>query len=96
MIEELNKMVALNNDVHSLSQPLSLDFCGVVLPPIQFTRFPLLRLFFKQFYVNFFLSNYKVIELPSHLSPNVIDPGDLALKIFIYSPFQRDKAKGKI
>lgn len=43
MIEELNKMVALNKEMHSLSQPISLNFCGIILPPIQFNRFPILR-----------------------------------------------------
>uniref|UniRef100_A0A915DLN1 Trs120/TRAPPC9 first Ig-like domain-containing protein n=1 Tax=Ditylenchus dipsaci TaxID=166011 RepID=A0A915DLN1_9BILA len=83
MIEELNKMVSLRRDkVHCLAQPIVLDHYEIMLPPLQFTRFPT-------------LSNCKVTALPAHLAPNVIDPADLASKIFIYSPFQdRDKERG--
>uniref|UniRef100_A0A914EJM1 Trs120/TRAPPC9 first Ig-like domain-containing protein n=1 Tax=Acrobeloides nanus TaxID=290746 RepID=A0A914EJM1_9BILA len=33
-------------------------------------------------------SNFKIVPLPSHLSPSVIHPDKAAVNIFIYSPFQ--------
>lgn len=44
MIEELNKLVELRREkTHSLAQPIPLEQYGILIPPLQFTRFPTLR-----------------------------------------------------
>lgn len=80
LIDELARLVAGRPQMHNLSQHISLDQCGIILPPLQMTRFPV-------------LSDVKVTPLPAYLSPTVIQPS-AASQIFIYSPFQdRDQRK---
>ncbi|GMT03118.1 hypothetical protein PENTCL1PPCAC_25292, partial [Pristionchus entomophagus] len=63
--------------LHHLGQHLSLEVGGIILPPVQMTRFPM-------------ISDAVLCPLPSHLAPRVIPAPstDGAAPIFIYSPFQ--------
>ncbi|KAF8384767.1 trpp-9 [Pristionchus pacificus] len=62
--------------LHHLGQHLSLECGGIILPPVQMTRFPM-------------ISDAVLCPLPSHLAPRVIAaPSSDGPSIFIYSPFQ--------
>lgn len=95
MIEELGKLVAQHNKLHSLAQPIVLNEHGIIIPTVQLSRFPILRfiiIFFLNFLIKiYFFSNFNICSLPPHLAPNVVEPDDLVKKIFIYSPFQNRK-----
>uniref|UniRef100_A0A914WF28 Trafficking protein particle complex subunit 9 n=1 Tax=Plectus sambesii TaxID=2011161 RepID=A0A914WF28_9BILA len=50
--------------------------CGIILPPLPMSRFPL-------------MFSFKVLPLSPHLAPVVVRPRDTSQDIFIYTPFQR-------
>ncbi|VDO37736.1 unnamed protein product, partial [Onchocerca flexuosa] len=74
MLEELAKLVALRDLQHQLNQHISLPQHGLIIPPIQMTRFPKLE-------------KFAVCPLPDHLATTIIRP-KLQSDVFIYSPFQ--------
>jgi hypothetical protein len=77
MLDELAKLIQSQPKTHSLAQHISLDQSGIILPPLQMTRFPT-------------LSEFKIVRLSSQLAPRVIPITDESQKIFIYSPFQNE------
>uniref|UniRef100_A0A914Z9L1 Trafficking protein particle complex subunit 11 n=1 Tax=Panagrolaimus superbus TaxID=310955 RepID=A0A914Z9L1_9BILA len=77
MLDELSKLIQSLTKTHSLAQHISLDQSGIILPPLQMTRFPT-------------LSDFKIVRLSSQLAPRVISIADESQKIFIYSPFQNE------
>uniref|UniRef100_A0A0R3RQZ3 Trafficking protein particle complex subunit 9 n=1 Tax=Elaeophora elaphi TaxID=1147741 RepID=A0A0R3RQZ3_9BILA len=78
MLGELTKLVASRDVQHQLSQHISLPQHGLIIPPIQMTRFPKLE-------------KFAVCPLPGHLAATIIRP-KLHSDIFIYSPFQHETA----
>ncbi|GMT33613.1 hypothetical protein PFISCL1PPCAC_24910 [Pristionchus fissidentatus] len=64
-----------SSSLHHLGQHLSLECGGIILPPVQMTRFPM-------------ISDAILCPLPSHLAPRVIPASSDGPSIFIYSPFQ--------
>ena len=77
MLDELSRLVESQSKVHSLAQHISLNQSGIMLPPLQMTRFPT-------------LSDFRIVRLSSQLAPRVIPTEDASQKIFIYSPFEND------
>ncbi|KHN73550.1 Trafficking protein particle complex subunit 9 [Toxocara canis] len=74
MLDELSHLVDSMSTQHQLNQHITLPQCGIIIPPIQMTRFPKLE-------------KFAVCPLPAHLAPVVIRPR-MTADIFIYSPFQ--------
>lgn len=81
MLDELARLVFSRDTVHQLNQHITLPQCGIIIPPIQMTRFPRLE-------------KFAVCSLPAHLAPVVIRP-QLKADIFIYSPFQNSNTSSK-
>uniref|UniRef100_A0A1I8AA06 Trafficking protein particle complex subunit 9 n=1 Tax=Steinernema glaseri TaxID=37863 RepID=A0A1I8AA06_9BILA len=75
MFEELERLVGSRPTMHVASQPIAMDQCGIILPPLQMTRFPMMK-------------DFKVIPLAADLAPTVVKKDDKSNDIFIYSPFQ--------
>ncbi|KAK0405748.1 hypothetical protein QR680_018175 [Steinernema hermaphroditum] len=75
MFEELERLVGSRPNMHIASQPISMDQCGIILPPLQMTRFPMMK-------------NFKVIPLAADLAPTVVKKDDKSDDIFIYCAFQ--------
>uniref|UniRef100_A0A9J2PDJ2 Trafficking protein particle complex subunit 11 domain-containing protein n=1 Tax=Ascaris lumbricoides TaxID=6252 RepID=A0A9J2PDJ2_ASCLU len=74
MLDELAHLVCTSSTQHQLNQHITLPQCGIIIPPVQMTRFPKLE-------------KFAVCALPAHLAPVVIRPR-MTTDIFIYSPFQ--------
>ncbi|KAF7632258.1 hypothetical protein Mgra_00008327 [Meloidogyne graminicola] len=82
LVEELTKLNLQNlkyKNLHDLDKPITLDSCyvpSVVLPPLQFTKFPIIK-------------NICILPLAEHLSPSIQPSSSNQSSIFIYSPFQQ-------
>ncbi|KAL3103192.1 hypothetical protein niasHS_002378 [Heterodera schachtii] len=85
LVEELNKLTKFQSaQFHVLSVPLSLDSSPpVLLAPLQLTRIPALK-------------DFRVVPLPSHLAPKIVEISSRYSKIFIYSPFQERAKKDEL
>uniref|UniRef100_A0AC35TQU1 Peptidylprolyl isomerase n=1 Tax=Rhabditophanes sp. KR3021 TaxID=114890 RepID=A0AC35TQU1_9BILA len=83
MIEELNKMVRLKDSKHNLNQILHIGYCDILIPGVQWTRFP-------------FVTEVKLKPLEANLSVNVIPSGQVLGGVFIYSPFQNSTSLAAI
>uniref|UniRef100_A0A7E4UU45 Trafficking protein particle complex subunit 9 n=1 Tax=Panagrellus redivivus TaxID=6233 RepID=A0A7E4UU45_PANRE len=82
-LDDLKRLVDSQDRLHSLAQHISLDQSGIILPPLQMTRFPT-------------LSDFSIVRLPPQLTPRVITAASGAQKIFIYSPFQNEDESNDI
>lgn len=93
LLDELFRLVSVRDGFHHLNQHISLPQCGIIIPPIQMTRFPRLQLVFgyivkKIVYImlfafslkNFFLEN---IEIEKNMKKFLV----FCLPLLLFLPF---------
>uniref|UniRef100_A0A0K0FIK1 Trafficking protein particle complex subunit 9 (inferred by orthology to a human protein) n=1 Tax=Strongyloides venezuelensis TaxID=75913 RepID=A0A0K0FIK1_STRVS len=83
MLEELKKLTNKLEDKHNLNQIIQLDYCNVLIPAVQWTRFPK-------------IIGVELKPLKNNLDINIITKSGGYGDIFIYSPFQQDHGNVKI
>ncbi|CAD5227966.1 unnamed protein product [Bursaphelenchus okinawaensis] len=77
LVNELKRLVVLHKTKISLAQPIALDQCSVILPPLQMSKIPV-------------VSAFKVQPLASNLAPSICQVDSADGRVFIYSPFQNN------
>ncbi|CAD5235267.1 unnamed protein product [Bursaphelenchus xylophilus] len=75
LVSELKRLVHTHKTKISLAQPIALEQCSLILPPLQMTKIPV-------------LTEFKIQPLAPNLAPTISNPADAEGRIFIYSPFQ--------